>query len=355
MQNDLLSTLIEKPQREIAGADSASRFDYQKDWAFCRMIRKHIEGEDYLVAFEYHDDVVFLAPSDTPSFAEFCQVKTSSSANPRRLSSLTSRPKGKDSILAKMVSNFQGVCAAHDVHVILVSNNAFEFSDKDICAKDIGEKFREKLLEKMKEEIPGFDPMKIEHIHFKVTGVSLDAMRSYLNGEAMELFCEKFGEDHGLNVRTWIRLLQGEIARKNNFPSNKITTADELVKMKCIDQPFVESTLATIQEGTRKPVDVNFILQLLSSSGWKQIDVMRLQKKIPQASSDFLNAANSEVEKLAEEIKSRICDAAGKPKELSDFLVEVAADLSSADSPFNPYLQKDYLHALGVLVYYEEI
>ena len=319
------------------------------------MIRKHIDGDDYLVAFEYHDDVVFLAPSATPTVAEFCQVKTSSSANPRKLSSLTSRPKGKDSILAKMISNFEGVCVSQDVHIILVSNNAFEFSDKDLCANEIDERFRKKLLEKLTEEIPGFDPKTIERIHFKVTGVSLDAMRSYLNGEAMELFCAKFGDDHGLNVRTWIRLIQGEIARKNNYPSDQITTADELIKRKCINQPFVEGTLATIHERSRKPVDISLVSQLLTDSGWKQVDVLRLQKKIPQASNDFYNAANGEVEKLVEDIKDRIYDTSGKPKDMSKLLDELVADLSSTEGPFNPYLQPDYLRALGVLVYYEEI
>lgn len=355
MTGSLLDQLTDKSQRETSGADSASRFDYQKDWAFCRMIRKHIEGEDYLVAFEFHDDVVFLTPSTAPQLAEFCQVKTSASSNPRKLTTLTTRPKGNASILAKMISNFEGVCAAHDVHVILVSNNAFEFSDKDVCAVNIEEKFRKKLLEKLNDEIPGFDPSKMNRIHFKVTGVSLDAMRSYLNGEAMELFCEKFGEDHGLNVRTWIRLIQGEITRKNNYPSDDIASADDLIKKKCINQPFVESTLSTMRERSRKPADIGFISNVLVASGWSQIDVFRLQKKIPQAGNDFYNASNSEVEELAENIRSRMIDANGHPREISEFLADIVADLSNVGTPFNPYLQPDYLRALGVLIYYDEI
>lgn len=355
MSGNLLDQLTDKPQRETAGADSASRFDYQKDWAFCRMIRKHIDGEDYLVAFEFHDDVVFLTPSNAPQIAEFCQVKTSSSANPRKLSTLTTRPKGNASILAKMIANFDGVCASQDVHVLLVSNNAYEFSDKDICAKDINVKFRTRLLDKLKAEITGFDPINLERIHFKVTGVSLDAMRSYLNGEAMELFCERFGEDHGLNVRTWIRLIQGEIKRKNNNPSAFITNAVELIDKKCIGQQFVEGTLSTMHERTRKPADIGFVSNLLISSGWSQIDIFRLQKRIPQASSDYYNASNSEVEELAEDIKLRIYDNNGDPKDVATYLADVVIDLSKAGVPFNPYLQPDYLRALGVLVYYDEI
>lgn len=355
MPNDLLSDLTSKPQREVAGADSASRFDYQKNWAFCRMIRKHIDGEDYLVAFEYHDDVVFLAPSDAPTLAEFCQVKTSSSPNPRKWSTLTAKPKGKDSILAKMIANFDGVCASHEVHVILVSNNAFDFSDKDVCAEDIDKKFKKKLLDKLQAELPGFDAKKFERIHFKVTGVSLDAMQSYLNGEAMELFCSKFGEDHGLNVRTWIRLVQGEITRRNNHPSDDIKSVDELVGKKCIDSPFVEGTLTTIRERSRTPADIGFVSKLLIDAGWKQADVLRLQKKIPQASNDFYNAANSEVEALAKDIKKHIYDMNGEEKDVPVFLEDIVAALANTEGLFNPYLQADYLRALGVLIYYEEI
>lgn len=47
MTSDLISDLTSKSLREIAGSDSAVRFDYQKDWAFCRMMRKHMGGEDY--------------------------------------------------------------------------------------------------------------------------------------------------------------------------------------------------------------------------------------------------------------------------------------------------------------------
>jgi hypothetical protein len=63
---DLLDDLLAKPQRETAGADTSSRFDYQKGWAFCQMLRRHMDGADYLAAFEFHDEVVFLEPNHSP-------------------------------------------------------------------------------------------------------------------------------------------------------------------------------------------------------------------------------------------------------------------------------------------------
>lgn len=356
MPPSLISDLTSKPQREIAGSDSAARFDYQKDWAFCRMMRKHMGGESYLVAFEYHDDVLFLTPSDAPTSAEFFQVKTSSSSSPRRLSSLTTRPRGKESIIAKMFTNFDGICASHDVRIILVSNNAFEFADKESCANDLNVKFRNKLREKLRDEIPDFDEARLEKLHFLVTGVSLEAMQSFLEGEAMELFCDKFGEDHGLNIRTWVRLIKSEIARKNNYPSDKIKDADDLIFRKCVDNSFVEETLNTMHAKTRQPPNIAAIAAYLSSAGWKQFDIMFLEKKMTEAHRDYYNPTNIDVKNIAEFMKPQVFDSSGSdPRELSDFLLDVAAKLESDPKVFLAYKQRGYLWALGVIVYHDAI
>jgi Cap4 dsDNA endonuclease len=356
MTASLFSDLTSKPQREIAGSDSAARFDYQKDWAFCRMMRKHISGEDYLVAFEYHDDVLFLTPADAPASAEFFQVKTSSSSTPRKLSSLTTRPRGKDSILAKMFANFEGICSSHDVKVILVSNNAFEFADKQTCAKDLGEKFRSKLCEKLKDEIPGFSEHRLEKLHFIVTGVSLEAMQSFLEGEAMELFCDKFGEDHGLNIRTWVRLVKGEIARRNNYPSDRVKNANDLILRKCVDHSFVEDTLNLMHAKTRRPPDMAYISTSLTSAGWKMSDIMSLEKKMTVAHRDYYDPTNEDAKGIAQYMRSKVISSDdGEPHELSDFLISVAATVESDPNVFVAYKHRGYLWAFGVIVYYDAV
>ena len=355
MPDDLLSELTSKPQRETAGADSAARFDYQKDWAFCRMVQMHTGGDDYLIAFEYHDDVLFLTPSGKPTKAEFCQVKTSSATSPRKLTTLTTRPKGKASILAKMFSNFEGICASNDVQVVLVSNNAFEFSDKNVCAKDLDQKFRNKLIDKLEAEISGFDKKQLEKLHFMVVGVSLEAMKSFLEGEAMELFCGKYGEDHGLNVRTWIRLLKGEISRRNNYPSDQITTTDDLIKHKCIDPSLVEKTLEVLHSKSRKPVDFAAISSYLATIGWAQLDIMRLQKNVPQASRDYYDPLNKDVKEIVANIRAEVSGQDGQPIDFSTFLKLVATKTKASSGILSIYRQDGYLYALGSLVYYDEV
>lgn len=352
---DLLTDLASKPQRETAGSDAASRFDYQKNWAFCQMMRKHVADESYLIAFEYHDDVLFLSPADHPTSAEFFQVKTSSASKARTMASITARPKEKASIVGKMFSNFDGVCSSHDIRVVLVSNNAFEFADKELCAKDLDEKFRKKLLEKLTNEISGFNEKRLEKLHFLVTGVSLEAMQSFLEGEAMALFCHKFGEDHGLNIRTWIRLIQGEITRRNNHPSDTIATQDELIEKKCIGKDLVEGTLNHMHAKTRKTVNVATILNHLTAAGWATADLIRFEKKLPEASTDFYNPLNGDVKNIADKMRIIVLDESGLTKDLNDFLDECVDIVMQDDSVGAIYKQKDYLRALGALVYYDEV
>lgn len=352
---DLFADLTKKPQRETAGSDASTRFDYQKDWAFCEMMQRHRAEENYLIAFEFHDDVLFLSPAEQPTSAEFYQVKTSSGASPRTLSSLTSRPKGKASILGKMFSNFDGVCASHDIRVVIVSNNAFEFAGTAVCADALDQKFRDRLLKKMQSEISGFDASRLTKLHFRITGVSLDAMQSFLDGEAMELFCHKYGDDHGLNIRTWIRLIKGEIARRNNYPSDKIATAADLVNKKCINYPFVEKTLDVMHSRTKRPIDVTAVIAEMSSKGWNSIDIIRFQKKIPEASTDFYDPVNQEVVVIVSLLRSEVNDSNGNPLELAGFMKNIVEKIMKDVSIAAIYKQTDYLRALGALVYYDEV
>lgn len=352
MQKDLLDELTKKPQREIAGSDAASRFDYQKNWAFCEMLRRHMENADYLVAFEFHDDVVFLEPSDSPSQAEFIQVKTTSSTKPRKLADFLSRKKQANSILGKMCLNFDGVCANFNPRVILVSNVAFQFSDADIAARDLDEKYRKTIQEKLKAELPGWTDTRIENMHFMVSGVSIDAMQSYLHGEAMALFKSHFGEDHGLNVHSWVRLVQGEITRKNNHLSDTIATASELIAKKCMSRSEVIGTLALVAKRKRAP-DMNLVNQALLAAGWSASDLMRVGKNLPIATFDCTDATNAEVIKLVSAIEAQFDANGDGVVTIGEFLDVVYRELISTIPP--PYNDKFYLSALAILVFHEKI
>ena len=101
--------LLAVPQREDGGRTAYDRFDYQTAWGLSRLIELHEKGENYAIAFEFHDDVVSLNDSDTPSGVTFYQIKTLE-AGSWSFAKITSRPSSKTgkkpSFAGKMFDNF---------------------------------------------------------------------------------------------------------------------------------------------------------------------------------------------------------------------------------------------------------
>lgn len=352
MQKDLLSTLTEKTQRETAGSSSSSRFNYQKSWAFCEMLSRHMANADYLVAFEFHNDVVFLEPSATPQKADFVQVKTADSASPRKLAGLLYRKKKANSILGKMCLNFSGLCASHDVRVMLVSNVAFEFADKNARISDIDEKYRDKIVEKLKAEIPALTDAQLDQLHFIVSGIGIDQIDTYLNGKAMELFRSHFGENHGFNVHSWVRLIKGEIVRKNDYESDKIADVPDLIARKCIGKAAIIDSLNVVAR-TRVTPDMDLVSGELRAAGWTSAEIIRITKNLPQAMYDHTDATNTEAQEVIATMTTHFDSDDALQASLGSY-VRSAITTAAAAHP-SPYNSSPYLGALAILVFYEKI
>lgn len=352
MQGDLIDTLVSKPQRETAGSDTASRFDYQKNWAFCQMIKRHIAGSNYLVAFEFHDDVVFLSDESDPDAVEFCQVKTSKTPKAKTVGSLVKRVSDKSSILGKMCENFEGICAEYNLKVILVSNVVFNFSSADICAADIEEKYRKQIVDKLSVEFPSLNQSHLEKMHFMVSGVSLDTMTSYLQGEVSNLFCHVLGENHGVNIRSWIRLVQSEITRKNNYDSSTVKSVDDLIDNKCVSKKFVTGTIRHVAQKQTSAPDMQLVNSELQKAGWSGPSLMKLSKLMPNAVSDFADATNLEVAEIISKIEALY--VAHDNDELASFL-ELISNNANLLTTSELYSNISYLFALAIMVYHEQI
>ena len=106
---------------------------------------------------------------------------------------------------------------------------------------------------------------------------------------------------------------------------------------------------------TRQTLDVATISNYLTAAGWAMTDLIRLQKKLPEASTDYYNPLNGEVKDLADMMRIIVLDESGSPINLNNFLDKCVDMAMNDDSIGNIYKQTDYLRALGALVYYDEI
>lgn len=111
MDDSLSSRLALREPRETSGSSSANAFDFQKDWAICKILELHTKEEDYLVLLDYHEDIIVLDSESDPINGDFFQVKKKNNGN-WTLGQLTSQKKnsaGKPlpSILEKLFSSRQ--------------------------------------------------------------------------------------------------------------------------------------------------------------------------------------------------------------------------------------------------------
>lgn len=357
MSKTLLEEMLRKPQRETAGADTNLRFDYQKNWAFCEMIQRHLKGAEYLVAFEFHDDVVFMEPAEKPVNVDFCQVKTKKAASNVALGFYLSRTAAKEgkkpSILGKMYENFDGIGVGHTVKTMLVSNVPFSFCAGSSCAADLKVSDVKKIKAKLIEELPSFDATRLAQVHFLTTGVSLEAMQSYLLGEVSELFKVELGEGHGVNMHAWTRLVQDEISRKNNVDSNTISSTNDLKILKCVDRNFLTDSIHLVANNTTRAPDMTLVNTELKEAGWSQIELMKLGKKISNAVADYTNPTNSDAAELKKRLEA-LFHAEGS-ESLFNFLSSALADVSNLTDNLFPYNEKYYFLAFAVIVFNEEI
>lgn len=354
-QKDLLKDLISKPQREVAGASTAARFDFQKCWALCEMIDRHCSGQDYVVAFEFHDDVLFFDAETNPNEVEFCQVKTSDSPKPRKLSSITSRRKPKNSIVGKMLKNVDGLADYPTAKLVLVSNNVFEFSDTVICAKDLEEKHRTKLADKITDELPALNEDILDRIYFRVVQIPIEQVETYLRGKAVDLFESRFGSDFTEAVLPWLRVVIGEASRKNNFPPDSVSDVPTLIEKKCIARSFVETSLDVVEARHRPAPQIGSLVAKLLMEGWDAKDTTRIEKQTATAAADFTDPQNTECTLLCDAIREALSNGPNSADGLGVVLTDTYKTLDTSGAIPHPYNDLGYMHALILLVFHESV
>jgi hypothetical protein len=96
----LKDKLIANRPSNISGPRSANRFEYQKDWAICLLLKLYKEATDFLLILDYHDDVAVLDSEISPQYCSFYQIKTKDN-EVWKLSDLLSK-KADKSIIAKL-------------------------------------------------------------------------------------------------------------------------------------------------------------------------------------------------------------------------------------------------------------
>jgi len=254
----LLDQIVQVAPREVSGSSSSNRSDYQQSWAFCLLLKLHRTGQDYLVFFDYHDDVVVLDSSSNPTAMDFYQVKTKKTGN-WTATLLLKREKGANdkllnSIAGKMYANKIAFPAAAKT-LNFISNAQFSIKHKDnpnsptvVAGFELAELCRETLTEFSKtiqaEHELDYSPLCDIITKFSTDPLSLEAHVTHATGELAN-YLNGIKPDGKFATASGQRAIATAIARKTNHERTP-ATKDELIEAKGITRAEFEEMLSTI-------------------------------------------------------------------------------------------------------------
>jgi hypothetical protein len=191
--------LVQTPRREKSGETGYERYDYQASWGLALIFESHDDNDDYAIAFEFHDDIVRLDSSSTPTSARFYQVKTKLTGH-WTLTELSKRKKSKDgsslpSIIGKMYDNYE-LFPTETERLSFVSNVPCEFIDAAAtlyCFADCAAERFAKFMAKLKAECPSAIETTAKLMHFVRAELSLHDASAHLKGKMQEFVTKQLG------------------------------------------------------------------------------------------------------------------------------------------------------------------
>jgi hypothetical protein len=234
----LADALMSLPQLESGGMTAADRFDYQKDWALCKLLELHESSADYVLLCEFHDDVAVLDSATTPTQVTFYQIKTDDK-NRWTVTRLTRRTKGKgDTLLPSILGRLCGKKLETDKSTVayrFASNARFniksdaggslESSDQFLCGQ-IEQKERQKLLALLSDELQVPIPNEMDTtLGFEVSSLALSSHANATTGKLAQ-FIDHYAHGCAVQTRTLYRALFDEIRRRTSAARPATSFAD---------------------------------------------------------------------------------------------------------------------------------
>jgi hypothetical protein len=124
----LREQLAQLQPRDSAGALSADRFEYQRNWALCHLLSLHQNENDYVMTFDHHEDVTVLDCEEAPTTIRAFQIKTKQNGN-WTIRSLLKQHAGATESLPSILGKLCSIYQKFPSYVILlqvVSNAPFK-------------------------------------------------------------------------------------------------------------------------------------------------------------------------------------------------------------------------------------
>ncbi len=342
---------------------SANRFDFQRDWALCRLFDLH-EGEgDYALLMEHHDDVIILDSPEDPTAIDFYQLKTGKGHS--TIDSLL-KPKqledGKgNSILGKMIDNclrFQA--AARSVNLVcdrpykvpLKCGTKSDAKD-EICLAELTDDEAEKVVQKIAEEHDLADPPAfLELVRLLVTTLSVNDHADHAMGK-LAAFMGRVRPGVPIAIPPLYNTLYGDLRRKANYEKTGLDF-DGLLRLKGITRDQFAKMIAEVKEQKKFEREWPTINTLLASEGVGFVELIRICEACRLHEIERMNRDHvvlTELRTVIGELAQSILTS-GDPAKLSEALALCVTHGRARRIKGSEIFTDPYLKAIGLFHLY---
>ncbi len=254
-----IQDLLISPPREVSGSQTSQKFDYQKDWSLCKILKLEENEEEYLAFFDYHDDFVIMNSARNPLEIHFFQIKAVSKNNwtSAALTKVTKQENEEEesSIIGKLYFNKikfkQYAKSLTFVSTIplkfkmpgkTTSSNLTDFSLNDLAIEE-----KNLIKEQISNELNiESSSIEVDQILFHKTDLSPSDSTTHTKGRLFEFLQKKYT---GLErfCESIYQTLFGEIKKKSNY-ARKIIDFEDCKKKKAISSEEVKNYFKFFEE-----------------------------------------------------------------------------------------------------------
>lgn len=256
--------------KENAGPPTSKRFEYQMNWGLNKLLELEEKGEDYTIAFDYHDDIIVFNSEADATEVDFYQVKTKTNGqwrlgeiyNPSTPDDESDKEEGEDNVtkhskskkknlsyLAKLLSHTLRISASKNFFFVTnrqFSKAGFEKAPKGklVSFADIKKEKQDEIKEALKKEIEELDVSHTENFYILQDQIPLDGFQNSLRGAVSE-FLKKNAGNAEIDADVFYSTLLHQIIRTRNNYDADIDDVKQFLEKKC----FTKSQFSALIKG----------------------------------------------------------------------------------------------------------
>jgi hypothetical protein len=363
MSSNLGDLLILTRPIEVSGSRSHNRFDYQANWALCRLLELHSTGDDYVIVLDYHDDVLVLDSATDPTKVLFYQVKSKSSGEWRR-SDFTATHKNSRSIIAKLYNHYI-FFAKNVAGLTFVTNAGFSVrltNDSKATACDtftyseLHQKEQAEIETAICNQLTTSAPIEgASLLRFERCSLSHTDHTNHALGKLID-FLENISGSNDLAFKTvnaFFRSLKMEILRGCTEESSPASFS-ELCKLKAISKSQFDSMISRVLASVPQPNWTDIIRQRLTVEGVSFVRTEQLCANVTRFVANRFDPMNSLLSDAVDSISTAVGNLSTDDMQLDSAILLIYENVRN-DSRITLLKSRQsqiYVHAIiGVLLH----